>query len=125
MRLAHLMTASANGRDGPKRYSSQQYSAVSFRVISETALAATSDVIEDIVTKTAAPCRKGVCLYCGLQSLETNHGSVGECVDALQREVARLRDHLRQGKRNVPAASQTFVDQNDAEDASARLSPVG
>ena len=44
-----------------------------------------------------------MCLYCGLQSAVTNPGSVGECVDALQREVARLRDHLREGTRVSPS----------------------
>jgi hypothetical protein len=44
-----------------------------------------------------------VCLYCGLQSPAASHGNVGECVDALQCEVDRLRGHLRESKRNVAA----------------------
>jgi hypothetical protein len=57
------------------------------------------------VTKSAPPPKNRVCLYCGLPSSVTNHGSVGECVDALQREVARLRDHLRQGTPSVSVVS--------------------
>ena len=45
----------------------------------------------------------------GALLLETNHGSVGECVDALRREVAGLRDYLRQGKPSVLVISETCI----------------
>jgi hypothetical protein len=45
-------------------------------------------------------------MHCGLLVSETNHGKVGECVDALQREADRLRDVLRQVKPGAPAASE-------------------
>ena len=56
--------------------------------------------------KSAPPPQSRVCLYCGLPSSVTSHGNVGECVDALQHEVARLTDHLRQGKPGVPVEAQ-------------------
>ena len=58
------------------------------------------------MTKSAPPPRNRVCLDGGLQSAVTNDGSVGECVDALQREVARLRDHLREGSPSVSVVSE-------------------
>jgi hypothetical protein len=62
-----------------------------------------------IVTKSAPPPTNRVCLYCGLQSAATSHGSVADCVDALQREVARLRDHLHQGKPSGPVIFSTCI----------------
>ena len=77
------------------------------------------------MTKSAPPLKNRVCLYCGLQSPETNHGSVGECVDALQREVARLRDHLPQGKPSVPVISERASDRDNAGATLTRLRRVG
>jgi hypothetical protein len=73
----------------------------------------------------ALPFRANVCQYCGLLSAATSHGSVGECVDALQHEVARLRDRLRQGKPSAPIVSQRAWDRDHAGAASARLSRLG
>ena len=70
------------------------------------------------MTKLAPPRKTRVCFYCGLQSPETYHGSIGECVAALEREVARLRGHVRQGKPNVPVASQRASDRKDAQTTS-------
>jgi hypothetical protein len=54
-----------------------------------------SDVIGDNVTKsTLTPTATG-CLYCRLGFHDTNHANAGECIDALQREIARLREQLR------------------------------
>jgi len=77
---------------------------------------------DSIVTKSAPPPKCRVCLYCGLPSGVTSHGNVCDCVDALQHEVARLTDHLRQGKPSVPVASQPAT---DPRPTSARLTPVG
>ena len=76
------------------------------------------------MTKSASPPNK-VCLYCGLQSAATNHGSVGECVHALKREVARLSDHLRQGTPNLPVVTQHASNRDVAGAPLARLGRVG
>ena len=57
----------------------------------------------------------------GQASGVTSHGNVGECVDALQHEVARLTDHLRQRRPSVPVASQRAT---DPRPTSARLTPA-
>ena len=51
----------------------------------------------------ALPFRSKVCQHCGLLSAATSHGSVGECVDALQHEVARLRDRTTKANRVPPS----------------------
>lgn len=71
------------------------------------------------MTKSAASLKRRVCIYCGLQSPDTYHGTIGECVAALEREVARLRSHVRPGKPNAPVASQRASDRNDAETTSS------
>jgi coproporphyrinogen III oxidase-like Fe-S oxidoreductase len=76
------------------------------------------------VTKLAFPPSHVGCPYCGLHSTAMNHGSVGECVDALQREVARLKDHLRQGKSVRPVGSQLPSAREHAA-ASPRLARFG
>jgi hypothetical protein len=50
---------------------------------------------------------------------------LGPPIDALQGEVARLREHLRQGKPSVPVVSQRGSDRDNAGATSARLSRVG
>ena len=69
-----------------------------------------------------------ICLYCGLQSAVTpNHAKVSECVDALQREVSRLQDHLRlRHQRRDPLVSRhgPVPDRNIAGVTSASRMPV-
>jgi hypothetical protein len=50
------------------------------------------------VTKPGSP-NNGmvVCRYCALESA-VSHASVGECIDELQHEVTRLKDHLLRGR---------------------------
>lgn len=74
-----------------------------------------------IVAKSAPPLKSGVCFYCGLQSGVASHGSVSECIDALEREVARLRDFLRHGKPSVPVAVQRATHSENARATSAPL----
>lgn len=83
------------------------------------------DVIEDTVTKSAPPTNRRVCLYCGLPSdVSPNHASIGECIDALQREVNRLRDDLHQAKSGAPVVSQRASDRDNARPMSVRLTPA-
>jgi hypothetical protein len=70
------------------------------------------------VTTPPPPAKHGVCLYCGLQSPATSHGSTGECVDALHREIARLSQRLREERRHVGAPDNQFAE-------SARLRRTG
>jgi hypothetical protein len=48
------------------------------------------------VMTSASLARATVCRYCGLHAESHGHANIGECVGALAREVALLRDHLRQ-----------------------------
>jgi hypothetical protein len=84
-----------------------------------------SEVIEGIVTKSAHPPWGTVCRYCNLRSAVTNHGSVGECVDALQREVARLRNDLREGTPGVSVVSEHAPVRDTAAATWARLRRAG
>ena len=52
------------------------------------------DVIEGHRDEVCTNTQESGLYLCGLQSAATSHSSVGECVDALQRELARLRNHL-------------------------------
>lgn len=78
-----------------------------------------------IVTTSAPAAKNRVCLYCGLPSGATNHGTVGECVDAIQCETVRLRDELRHSKPGVPVASRRPADRDDARATWPRLTRVG
>lgn len=75
-----------------------RYSSVIAEVASECG--GSPDVIEGIVTKSAPHPRNKVCPYYGSNQLQGTMAGC-ECVDALQREVARLRDHLREGTPSV------------------------
>jgi hypothetical protein len=86
-------------------------------------MCAGSDLIEGTVMKSPSPTKHVVCLYCGLQSAVTNHASLGECVDALQREVTRLRDQVRQGKPSVPVVSRRQSDEHSPAATSVQFTP--
>jgi hypothetical protein len=65
-----------------------------------------SEVINGHMTTSAPPPKSRICRYCGLLSGVTSHATSSECVEALQREVAWLKDHLGQGKPRVPLAAR-------------------
>ena len=52
---------------------------------------------------------RGLSITCGLPSAASNHARVGECVDALQGEVTRLRGHVRQDNPSVSRHFSTAV----------------
>ena len=43
----------------------------------------------------ASPARYAVCRYCGVLAQSLGHANIGECIGALECEMALLRDHLR------------------------------
>jgi hypothetical protein len=46
------------------------------------------------------------CAWCGVQSVDGNHGSLAECVEALKREVERLRQELLAQQRAKEGAKE-------------------
>lgn len=60
------------------------------------------------VTKSPLPNNHhAVCQYCGLESATSmNHASTRGCIDALQREVTRLREHLMNGRSDDSPVSE-------------------
>jgi hypothetical protein len=49
------------------------------------------------VTKSESPNDRVICRYCALESA-VSHASQGECIDALRREIHRLRDRVPPGR---------------------------
>jgi hypothetical protein len=55
------------------------------------------------------------CAWCGVQSVDGNHGSLAECVEALKREVERLRHELAAQQRAKDAAKEGASRDKDDE----------
>lgn len=67
------------------------------------------------MTKSGLPNNRMVCRYCGLETaVFTNHAATHECVEALQREVNRLREHLLRRRPSDTAVSQPTSDRDNA-----------
>jgi hypothetical protein len=82
-----------------------------------------ADFIEGTVTKPGSANNRMACRDCGLESA-VSHASARECIEALQSEANRLREHLRHGRPRDTAVSQRSSDADDAGAMSPRLSPI-
>ena len=55
------------------------------------------------------------CDWCGVQSVDGNHRSLSECVDALRREVDALRRQLEAQERAKDAATRDKPDAREGK----------
>jgi hypothetical protein len=62
--------------------------------------------IEGTMMKSGLPDNRIRCRYCGLESVVTSHGTMGECIAALEREVNRLRQELPDHVTTAAAAAR-------------------